>query len=257
MTLSKVAKQVEKYVVDNSPSILTALGVTGTLTVAYLTGKATFRAAEVLATERVRRDLYNDDSDLSFRTKVEHTWKLYLPAAVTSASTVACIIYANRIGTKRAAAMAAAYTISERAFGEYKDKVVEKLGEKRERAARDEIAQDRVNSKPVSGQQVIITGNGDVLCLDLPTGRYFRSNVETLRKTENDINQQTLHDDYTPLSDFYSLLKLTATPFSEEVGWTWEKLLELDFSTAMSEDNQPCIVINYSVVPIRGSKSQN
>lgn len=255
MILNRYAKQLEKLVVDNSPSILTAIGVTGSITTAILTGKATFKAAEVLATERGRRDLYDEPHAISFKEKVPHVWKLYIPAASSGVLTVVSIIGANRIGTRRAAAMAAAYSLSERAFSEYKEKVVEKLGAKKEQVARDELAQERVDRNPLSSKQVIITGNGDVLCYDTPTGRYFRSNVESIRKTENDINTQVIHDGYCPLSDFYNLLNLVSTPYSEEVGWTEEKMLEIEFSTTMSEDNQPCIAIHYAVIPIRGSKS--
>ena len=257
MTLSDFAKRAEKLIVDNSPSILTAIGVTGTVTTAYLTGKASFKAGEVLnAHPLVGTKEASSDGHIYVYKKdvVKVVWKLYLPAAASGVLTIACIVFANRIGARRAAAVAAAYSLSEKAFSEYKDKVVEKVTPKKEKEIRDDLAQDRVNRNPLSKNQVIITGNGDVMCYDQPTGRYFKSNVESLRRAENDINQQVIGNMYAPLSDFYNLLKLTSTPYSEEVGWTTEKLLEIEFSTTLSDDNQPCICINYNVIPIREYK---
>ena len=249
MTLSNLAKRVEKLITDNSPVILTAIGVAGTITTAYLTGKASFKAAEILDHERN----YVSDSPgmLELREKVNLTWKLYIPAIGTGILTCACIVGANRIGSRRAAAMAAAYSLSERAFSEYKEKVVERIGDIKEQKIRDEIAQDRVYRNPVSSREVIITGNGDVLCYDSITGRYFNSNVESIRKAVNDTNHQILNDMYASLNDFYQKIGLPMTPYANEVGWNVDRLLEINFSTVLSEDGRPCISLDYPLAPIR------
>jgi hypothetical protein len=245
MSFADLVKRASKLATDNSPAILTAIGVTGVVTTAYLTGKATFKAAEILNND-VRGEL------LEPREKVELVWKLYIPAAGTAVTTIACIILADRIGTRRAAAVAAAYTLSEKAFEEYKKKVVEKIGEKKEQEVRDEIAQDRVNERPVSSSQVIITGEGDVLCFDRFTGRYFESSIDKLRKAENETNHQVLNDFYASLSDFYHRVGLPATSMSDDVGWNSDKLLMLDISATLSENDRPCIAVGFSVAPVRG-----
>lgn len=250
MTFYDIVKNVEKIVADNSPAILTAIGVTGTLATAYFTGTASFKAAEIIQ-NREKEDGYPVEPKERLKTRTKLIWKLYIPAVGTGVLTVACIVCANRIGTRRAAAMAAAYSISERALFEYKEKVIEKFGENKDRAVRDDIAQDRVNKNPISTREVIITGNGDVLCYDTITGRYFESNVETLRKAQNDINQQILTNMYASLWDFYELIGLPSTAYSNEVGWNTDTLLDLDFSTVLSEDKRPCVSINYTVFPIR------
>lgn len=252
MILSRVAKQAEKFATDNSPAILTGVGVVGTLTVAYLSGKASFKAAHILTEEKQRRIMMNEP-DMTRPDILKVTWKLYIPAAGTTALTIAAVVCSNQIGTRRTAAMAAAYTISDKAFQEYKEKIVEKIGENKERAARDELAQDRVNGKPLSNQ-VIIMGNGEVMCFDQPTGRYFRSNMENLRRIVNDLNQQIVQFGYGTLSDFYVMLGLTTTPYSEEVGWSTDDLCDLKFTATLSDDSQPCIAIDYQVKPIREYK---
>lgn len=251
VTLTEFAKRAEKITVDNSPLILTAIGVTGTITTAYLTAKATFKAAELILIERQERDYVITGRALEYREEAKVVWKLYIPATVTGALTIGAIIGANRIGTRRAAAMAAAYTISERAFDEYKEKIVEKLGEKKERAARDEIAQDRVDKNPVGKTEVIITGGGDVLCFDAYTGRYFYSDMETLKKAQNDVNYGILNNGYGSLNDFYSKIGLANITLGEEVGWSYESQLEIHFTTTLSDDQRPCISINFVVMPVR------
>jgi hypothetical protein len=238
-----------KLVADNSPTILTTIGVTGTVVTAYLTGRATFRASELIAIEET---LVPSDAELTDKDKIGLVWREYIPAFAVGTLTIACIIGANRIGTRRAAALAAAYSLTEKAFDEYKDKVRDQIGAQREQRVRDEIAQDRVSANPVSSNQVIITGNGDVLCYDAITGRYFNSNVEAIRKAQNDINRDILHNLYATLSEFYGYIGLPSTSYSTEVGWNVDDYLDIDFSAVLSEDGRPCISISYQVSPIRG-----
>lgn len=250
MTLIEIAKRAEKLAVDNSPAILTAIGVTGTITTAFLTGKASFRAGEIIANEEYKQNAYAKNRSLESKEKFVLVWKEYIPAVGTGVLTLVCIIFANRIGNRRAAAVAAAYTISEKAFSEYKEKVVERLGTPKEQKIRDEVAQDRVDRNP-GGHDIVVTGGGEVLCYEAFTGRYFKSDMETLKKGQNDLNYTILNDGYASLSDFYNKIDLPTTSFSEEVGWTSDKLLELNFSTVLSEDGRPCISIDFMTAPIR------
>lgn len=256
MTFKELAKRAEKLVFDNSPSILTAIGVTGTVTTAYLTGKATFKAADILTREQKTLDnkykAGEPDHVLDFKEKATLVWKLYIPAIGTGVLTIVCIICANRIGTRRAAAVAAAYSISEKAFAEYKDKVVKQIGEGKEKKVRDEIAQDRVNQNPV-GNRIVLSGkgNGDILCYEAFTDRYFKSDMETIKKAQNELNFEILNNSYATLSDFYRLVGLPNTSMSSEVGWNSDKIMELNITTVLSEDDVPCISIDYDVAPIR------
>lgn len=245
MSLPTLAKKFETLVTRNSPTILTGIGVAGTITTAYLASKASIKASRIIenhswVTEPTNRERWE--------WNLKYTWQLYIPAVTTGILTCTAIIGANRIGTRRAAAVAAAYQISERAFDEYKEKIVEKFGENKEREARDEIAQERV-TKNVSNTEVIVTGTGDVLCYDSITGRTFKSDMERLRKAQNDLNALLLNNVYASLTEFYELIGLAGTPFSNEVGWNTDKLLELSFSSTLTPENVPCISVDYSPMP--------
>jgi hypothetical protein len=248
MVFEELTKRLGKFTADNSPAILTGIAVAGTITTAYLTGKASVKAAEILRDEAIRWDV--PTRELKPKYVVEAVWKLYIPAVSSAALTVACIVGANQIGTRRATAMAAAYSLTERAYAEYKDKVVEKIGSNKERALRDEIQQDRVNNYPAS-REIIVSGL-DVLCYDKFTGRYFSSDMETLKKAQNDTNYQVNNEYYASLTDFYNRIGLRPTGMSDEVGWNSDRLLELSFSSVISEDGRPCLAFEFVVVPVRG-----
>lgn len=251
MTWTNLVTKATQVLSDNAPTILSGLAVTTTLATAILTAQGTVKAMSVLDQEEHRRELETVNPEpITVREKVELIWPYYIPATTTCAVSITSIVLANRIGTRRAAAMAAAYAVSRDAFAEYKDKVVEKLGTHKESKLRDEVAEDQLRKNP-NTREIIISGPNEVVCYDTITGRYFKSNVETLRKSENEINRQIIHDMYASLSDFYSLIGLPQTSYSDEVGWNHDHPLELRFATVLSEDGNPCISINYDPYPIR------
>lgn len=253
MNVSKHLKTVERLLSENANVLLTAAGVAGTVTTAILTGRATFKAAELIEESETKMiaddNLPIRDTLLSTKEKVKMVWPLYLPAAGVGTGTIAAIVMANRISSKRAAALAAAYGISEKAFQEYKEKVVEKLGEKKERDMKDEIAQDRVSNNPLT-PQVVIAGTGEVLCYDSLTGRYFMSTIETIKRAENRVNYDIIHHMYASLSSFYEEIGLPSTSNSDELGWNTDHYLDVTYSTTLAADGRPCIVIDFKLAPI-------
>jgi hypothetical protein len=249
MRFADICKKALKLTADNSPTILASIAVTGSVTTAYLAGRASFKASRILAEQDLAARL-NDEDGLETREKLELVWKLYVPTVLSGAATIACIIGSNHIGNRRAAAMAVAYTLSEKAYTEYREKVIETYGENKERAIRDKIAQDHVTKDPVSSEIVMVSG--DVLCRDDYSGRYFTSSVEKLNAAKNDTNAQVINDFYASLTDFYYRIGLSRTSVSDEFGWNVDQLLDLSFSTALTDDSKPCLVVSFKVNPIRG-----
>lgn len=250
MNLDTVIKKMAKLAIDNSPAILTAIGVVGTVTTAYLAGKGAYKAAQVIERDEILHGT-SDEPVERFKNRFKLSWKFYIPAATVGACTVACIISANTIGTRRAAALAAAYSLSEKAFVEYREKIAEKIGEKKERAYRDEIAQDQVSRTPQKSNLVIVEGKS-VLCYETFTGRYFLSDAETIRRAENEVNHMVNNNNYATLGDFYDRVGLPRNDMSEEFGWNVNKLLDIQFSPVFDENGKPCLAISYRVEPVRG-----
>jgi hypothetical protein len=236
-----VLKRAEKVLVDNSPLIMTAIGVAGTVTTAYLTGKASIKADRLLAEEA---------PDLAPKEKLKIVWKLYIPAVASAGITITAIILANRISTRRAVALASAMTISRDALREYQEKVEEKFGAKKEQEVRNEITKDRMVRDPASKSDVVII-TGQVLCYDKFLGRYFSSDMETIRRAVNDINEQIIHSHYASLGDFQDKLGIQRSEISDELGWNLDKMFEIRYDHDISDDSRPCLTIEYEVSPAR------
>lgn len=243
-------RTIEKLAIDNSPVLLTAIGVAGVVGTAFLTHRAALKADKILREEnRIRQNI--DSRPLDRKQKVQATWTAYIPPVVSGTMTITAVVLANHIGTKRAAALAAACTISEKAYTEYRDKVVERIGEKEENQIRNGIAQDRVNQAPPRDGNVLMVSGGDHLFMEMYTGRYFRSDIETIRRAENQLNHKINTSGYATVSDFYDMIGLPHTSISDEMGWSSDKLMAVDYQAILSEDGQPCVAINFVTGPVR------
>lgn len=247
--IKQVAKHVGGLISQNSPTILTSLAVGGLVTTAILAVKATPKAIRIID-EQIG---YNHDGVMEAPTKkeiIKLTWKLYLPAAGVGVVTIVCIIGANSIHLRRNAALGAVYSLTETAFKEYQAKVTETLGKNKETKVRDEIAKEHVATNPVGSNEVIFTGKGEVLCYDTLSGRYFKSDIEHIRRTENEMNRQLRDEMFISLNEVYYELGLASIKLGDEMGWDMDHgYIEFSYSSQLSEEGQPCLVLDYVVVP--------
>ena len=181
---------------------------------------------------------------------IKTTWKCYIPAAVTGTVSVACLIGASSVNARRNAALATAYKLSETALTDYKEKVVETIGEKKEKAIREEIAKDKVTNNPVNKQEIIITGKGETLCYDSAFGRYFTSDIDKLKKVENELNRRMRNEMYISLNEFYYEVGLDEVAAGHDLGWNIDRgYIELDFSSQLTKTGTPCLVVSFGTPP--------
>lgn len=246
---AELFKKTQSLATENSTALLTGVGVVGTVSTALLTGRASFKAAALIEDHERRyaiehQKLSSDPvPDMEFREKLALVWPQFIPPVGVASITIFAIVMSNRVSAKEAAALATAYGVSERAFHEYREKVVERIGPGKETAVRDSIAQDRVN-KTIESNAIVLIGSGTVLCMDLWTGRYFESTVEKIRTAENDINFEIVQGMYASASSFYDALGLEATEMTDVLGWNINNKLEVDFSTTLTTDGRPCLTIS-------------
>lgn len=243
---SPVVSHARNVLKAHAPEIMTGGAIAGLGVTTVLAVRATLKASQVL--EDSQKDSKRSEP-LETTDVLKLVWKCYIPTALSIVATSSVILMANRIAFQRAASATALFAISERAFNEYKTKVVEKVGESKEQSIRDEVAQERLDKDPVENREVIVTGTGSVRCYDSITGRYFESDMETIRRAQNDINHMVNMDMYASLTDFYEIIGLAGTPYSDTVGWNSDNMMDVQFSTVLSSDGQPCISIDYRVAP--------
>ena len=251
LAVAKLVKTARRAVSKHSPEILTGIGIAGMITTTVLAVRATPKALRQI--EEFKECVLLEDEEITPIDAVKVAWKPYIPAAITGVFSIACLIGANSVNARRNAALATAYKLSETAFSEYKEKVIETIGEKKEKTVRDEVAKSRVEKNPVSTTEVIVTEKGNTLCYDAISGRYFKSDIDKIKKAENILNKRLLTEDYISLNEFYNELGLDDTRLGEDLGWNViDGLIEFDFSSQIAEDGTPCIVVDYKVAPKRG-----
>lgn len=247
LNLANLMSNTRQFANKHSPEILTGIGIAGMVTTTVLAVRATPKALELLE-EKKNEDWVDELSPLEV---VKTAWKPYVPAAVTGIASVACLIGASSVNAKRNAALATAYKLSETALTEYREKVIETIGEKKEKTVRDKVAEERVKKNPVSKSEVIVTNNGTTLCFDPISARYFKSSIDKIKRAENELNKQMLHDisGYVSLNEFYDELGLDHTSVGDDLGWNVDRLIDISFSSQLNDNGEPSVVLDYLVAP--------
>lgn len=252
--LTKIVKSVRTAAKKHSPEILTGLGIAGMVTTAVMAVRATPKAMILLNKAEMEKNIdRSDEEGIAYLTPIETVkaaWKCYIPSMIVGGISIGCLIGASSVNARRNAALATAYALSESTLKEYQEKVIEEVGERKEREVRDKIDKDKIDQKPVSKSEVIITDAGDVLCFEKLSGRYFKSSMDKLKKAVNEINRQMRYDMYVSLNEFYYEIGLEGTEIGDMLGWNIDKgYIELDYSSHLADDGTPCLVIGYSVLP--------
>lgn len=247
--IKQTMKKIERTLIQHSPGILTGIGIAGMMSATIMAVKATPKATILIEEKKAEQ---NTDK-LPPVEIIKTCWKCYIPATVTTVLSTTCLIGASSVNARRNAALATAYTISENALRDYKNKVVEVVGEKKEQEVRDAIAKDKMEKHPVTDAQIVITERGSTLCYDPISDRYFDSDIETLRRIANDLNEQMLSDMSISLNELYWEIGLKGTEHGDIVGWNINKgQIRFRFSAQIADDGRPCIVIGFENDPFHG-----
>lgn len=248
--LVKFTKDVQASLARRSPEILMGIGIAGMITTTVLAVKATPKAVKLIDQ---RKDELEVDKLTPIDT-VKTTWKCYVPAVITGVASVACLIGSNSVNSRRNAALATAYKLSESAFSDYRNSVVETIGEKKEKTVRDKVSEKQVKENPVNKTEVIVTGRGQTLFFDPLSHRYFYSDMEKIKRAENRLNKDIICDPFesgVTVNDFYAEIGIPGTATGDSLGWKRANyLIDIYPSAQMAEEGtehegQPCIVLNH------------
>lgn len=246
--LKRTIKSAGRVLTKYSPGILTGIGITGMIGATFMAVKATPKALYLIEAKK-------EESEVEELTPVETIktcWKCYIPATLTTVVSAACLIGASTVSAKRNATLATAYSISEAALREYQEKVVEVIGEKKEKVVRDAVAKDQIERDPVTKSEVvIIDSNSNTLCYEPLSGRYFKSTIDKIKKAEIKLDRQMIQEMYVSLNDFYWEIGLDGTDLGDNMGWNLSKgYMDLSFSSQLTDDGTPCAVIVYGIPPV-------
>lgn len=247
--VTRLFKTVRKNVSKHSPEILTAIGIVGMISTTVLAVKATPKALEQI--EAKKQELNKDK--LTPVETVKTTWKNYIPAVVTGVTSTACLIGANTVNAKRNAALATALKLSETAFTEYREKVVEEVGEEKEHVIREKANTERINQQVMFHEDGIVhTGDGNTLFFEPISKTVFKSSKVSIREAVNGLNWKMTYgnEPYAALADFYDAIKIPEYALGNELGWRTDKgLIDISFELAETNAGEPCFSINFLVPP--------
>jgi Family of unknown function (DUF6353) len=251
MDISQMARKIGPLITRNSSSILTGLGAAASVTSLVMGIKATPIAIRKLdrAYAHKNQDPTEVEQPLTKREVLKVVWRDYAPAIGVQIIAVGCIVSAQSINLRKQAALISAFSITETAFREYQDRMSIEAPTK-DRKVRDDIAKGKLDANPISAKEVLLIGNGDQIFYDSYTDRYFMSTMQKVQKTVNDINFRIINQEYAALNEFYSAIGLNAIPSGDELGWTSDQPLELDYSTQFTDDDRASVVITFVRNPI-------
>lgn len=231
----------------NGSTILTCIGAAGVVLTTVLAIKATPKATQLLEEARDEKgeELTNTEVLLT-------VGPAYIPTVVAGASTITCIFGANILNKRQQAALTSAYALLNSSYTEYKNKVVEMLGEEANEEIEAEIAKDAY------AKSDIVVDEGKELFYDSFSGRYFESTKIRVKEAEYFLNRDLIMRDYVYLNEWYDYLDLELVDGGWELGWStgncmamyWQPWIDFGHSKTTMDDGMECTIISFWQEPI-------
>lgn len=250
---NKASLKLKKY----SPEILVVAGVVGTVASAVMACKATTKVGQIMDKAKKDIKLIHDsvehpenlpeeytveDSKKDLAIVYAHTGldfiKLYGPSVALGALSIASILTSNNILRKRNVAIAAAYTVVDSGFKEYRGRVIERFGEELDKEL-------KLNIKAKEFEETVVDGKGKektikktiniaepneysdyARCFDDGCAGWDKDseyNLMFLRHQQNHANELLRSNGYLFLNDVYDMLGIPRTRAGQVVGWIYDE----------------------------------
>ena len=252
-TFGKIGLKLKKH----SPEILVIGGVIGTVASAVMACKATTQLDSILEEHRKKSEEiheaiehpellekpYTEEESkkvvslLYAQTGVELV-KLYAPAVVLGTLSITAILAGHNVTRKRNVALAAAYTTVDKAFKEYRGRVVERFGEALDKELRYNIKSKEVEEivQNEDGTETIVKKQTNVSALDGYSDycKFFDEsnpnwskdpewNFMFLRDQERYANNLLKSRGHMFLNEVYDLIGIDRTQAGNVVGWIFDE----------------------------------
>lgn len=255
MKLKKILTTATKYLDKKSPAVLTGLAIVGVIGTAVTAYKAGLKADKILEDKKKDMEYVKKNDEEAEKAVKKNTIKkiipVIIPPIIMSTSTIVCVLGSNKVSNKRIALLSAAYQLSEKTVEDLNKKMVETIGEKKARAIKDKIIKDKVDNNPPN-DNLIIVGDGDILCYDSPNSRYFKASIEKVKQAILEASQMVMNESSIKLNDFYGLINpKLETELGDLAGWTIDDLyrgkLPIEIVSHLTDDGKPCLALEYDV----------
>ncbi|MCF0239897.1 MAG: hypothetical protein HUJ62_05595 [Streptococcus gallolyticus] len=246
MDLSNVVKSVGSALSKNAPAILGGSAVCGVVLTGYISYKTAPHIEEAIEITR----------DKPVKDKIIYVGKASAPVICLTGATVACVVAANSMQIKRTASIATAYSLTAKAFADFKENTTKVFGRTSKQKIFDSIAKDKMDK--VSDKTLVkVEDDFDFeeeekqRCFDMYFGRPFKSTAEEIRAAENRLNKGLISNlDFVTVNDLYYELDIPMTEAGDQLGWDihGNGPLNIIFSSTVRND-KPYLTINYDPEP--------
>ena len=229
------------------------VSMAGVVTTAVLTAKATPKAQELLAELKLEK-LKPTKTEV-----VKKVAPIYLPAAVSGALTIGCIVATTVLSRKSQASLAGAYALLNHNYQRYRGTVKRLFGEEADQQVIDEIVKSKCDFTGIITPGIVDSSTLDFgvdedirLFYDSFSERYFESTIGRVLQAEYHLNRNySLGMEPTP-NEFYEFLGLEPTldgdsySWDPEDGWMW-----IDFNNrkVILDGGLECCVIDFAISP--------
>lgn len=259
-TLIRTTNKIGLILKKNSPKILMGVGIAGSVVSTVLACKATLKVKDILdekneTVEQIHNCVEDETLDYNEEDKKKDLTilyvqtgvklaKLYLPSIALGALSIASIVSGYKILNKRNVALAAAYTVVDKGFKNYRKNVVERFGEEVDRELRHNIKAKQIEEKYIDKDGNEKTRKKKVyeITEDKKPGegiseyaKFFDEwntdehskdpeyNLMFLRKQQDYANEVLKHQGYLFLNEVYDMLGIPRTQAGQVVGWIYDE----------------------------------
>lgn len=225
----------------HSPTILFGAGIVGVVATTVSACRATLKLEDILE-ESTTKQLqashvladktkdysekdYNKDLAILRTQTVFKIGKLYAPSIILGTLSVAALSGSHIVLSKRNAGLTAAYAAVDKAFSEYRERVVDEYGEEKDRELRHGVETVTVKQKGGDGKTKVKTFKKSSMYAKLfhegnpnwdPHPEY---NIMFLRGIQRQLNDKLWAQGHLFLNEAYDELGLGRTPAGSQVGW--------------------------------------
>ncbi len=240
----------------HSAALYTAVGVSSSLSAIIFGIAVTPENTRKLDNERDERARLGIP-EMTFWEKARMIGPSYIPCAGLFGISAACFIL-NTLGEERKiATLAGLYSMSEKSFEEYRNKVKDMFGDRKEVKVRDEIAVDHAKLANMNQTAYIYTGDGDYPCLDAWSNTKFRSSQIAIEKARIAILDRIRNEMYISLEEVYDEMHLPlrlnqkGEPLIDrsDIGWTQDDDLQFFYTYTGDSNGEPMMVITFYPSP--------
>ena len=212
----------------------------------------------VVVTPKAVADM-NEETDKWERIKAAAKHYI-LPGSMMILSSIGLVaVLVNK--NKEISNLAIACAGAEKLYSEYKEKVVESIGEKKEAEIQDKITHDKIEKTEVPASLPVSTHNDTssrYLCFDAWSGRYFESNKQHIENALNRANAALVRNGYLSLNEFYYYLGLDEID-GGNIGWNrdWldvdpNDLIAVRYYSDLKSGEQPVFAFAFETIPKTG-----